>query len=206
VSIPPLSRKAVHSLSPWDAFGCAVFESEWLMDLQVKFAAADLLREKAKFNTGSISLETGLQLRALCHWKQPKVVVEIGTFIGKSTQALHADHIYTCDKDNDCVEATDHIKTHPYCTSTDMLTQLQEASVQVDLFFLDGRLTDADIPLIRILSKPDTVYVVDDYHEGGKGQANVEKLQPLLPNYGFVGPYSPFAGRSTLAMLVPFQL
>ena len=204
VDIPPLHRKEVHCWSACEAFGCANLRPEWLDELQGAFADAEKRRFRAHFNTGSISLEAGLQLRALCDWKKPEVIIEIGTFIGKSTHALKAQRcIYTCDKDNDCLLGSDSIRVHPKQTSTAMLRQLQEDNVQADLFFIDGRLKDDDIPLLRIVSKPDAVYALDDFYPGGKGEANVQKLSPLLNGYGFVEPYKAFHGRSTLALLIP---
>lgn len=189
--------------SVWDAICLSELDPNWIGELQEKYAEAETLRSKAKFNTGSISLEAGLLLRAICNWKRPDTVIEVGTFIGKSTQALHARRIYTCDKDNDCIPSTDVIRTHPYMTSTEMLRQLHGEGVKADLFFFDGRLRDEDIPLVLALSAPEAVYVVDDYVSNQKGVANIAKLLPHLPKHGLVTPYKPFAGRATIAMLVP---
>lgn len=200
-------RKNVTSWSLWEAICWANPDPAWLDELQTAYAIADARRSLARFNTGSISLETGLLLRALCNWRKPKVVVEIGTFIGKSTVALQGDVIYTCDRDNDCLPSTDRIRTHPYQTSTEMLSKLVAEGVKVDLFFFDGRLADEDIPLVHALSRPDTVYAFDDYYQGptGKGMANAAKLLPGLQDYGFVPPHETFGDRTTLALLVPMR-
>ena len=206
VSVPPVPKQMVRSTSAWDAVCFANPDPKWLEELQDAYAWAESRRHLAKFNTGSIGLETGLLLRAICAWRQPRVVVEIGTFIGKSTAALQAREVlYTCDKDNDCVPETDVIKPHPYWTSTQLLRKLVDLGVVADVFFFDGRLRDEDIPLVLALSNASTVYAFDDYHAGGKGQANVDKLGPALTAHGFVEPYPSFRGRSTLAMLVPMR-
>ena len=205
--VPAIDRKKIRTWSPWEAICFSEPDPAWLEQLQVEFAIADARRPLARFNTGSISLETGLLLRALGDWKKPRVVVEVGTFIGKSTVALAAaaERLYTCDKDNDCLPATERIVTHPYTTSTAMLRRLAGDGVKADLFFLDGRLTDEDVALVRELSRPDTVFAFDDFHAGGKGEANVRKLGPHLPRHGFVEPYPAFANRTTLALLVPLE-
>lgn len=200
----PTDPTKVQRFSPWEALCYSQPNPAWLSELQVKFAIAEARRPLARFNTGSISLETGMLLRALCAWRKPRVIVEIGTFIGRSTVALQASEvIYTCDKDNDCLPSTANIRTHPYRTSTEMLRELVATGVRVDLFFFDGRLTDEDVGLVEQLSTPETLYSFDDYHEGGKGLANLQKLGPRLARHGFVGPHKAFEARTTLALLVP---
>lgn len=204
VDVPVTQKSRLHTWSAWEAICFATPDPNWLDELQTAHAIADARRDLAKFKTGSISLETGLLLRAICHWKKPRDVVEIGTFIGKSTASLKAEgRIYTCDKDNDCVPGSDSVRVHPYTTSTAMLSKLVAEGVKADLFFFDGRLQDADLPLVQKLSAPGCVYTFDDYNPGGKGLANVAKLKPLLPEYALVEPYPAFAGRTTLAMMIP---
>jgi 6-hydroxymethylpterin diphosphokinase MptE-like protein len=203
VDVSPKERAQVPAWSVWEAICFSHPDPHWLDELQVQFAIAEHRRPLARFNTGSIPLETGLLLRAVCAWRRPKVAVEIGTFIGKSTLALQADVIYTCDKDNDCLPCTRTIRTHPYTTSTALLERLVAAGVAVDLFFFDGRLSGQDVSLIKRLATAATVYCFDDFHEGGKGLANWRRLQGSLPQHGLVEPYPMFAGRSTLALAVP---
>lgn len=192
----------------WEAVCFSSPDPSWLPDLQQWWEIAETRRSKASFNTGSISIETGLLLRSVCAWRRPKVVIEVGTFIGKSTHALVADHIYTCDKDNDCLPATDRIHPHPKQTSREMFEKLKAEGVKAEVFFFDGRISDEEVPLVLSLSAPGAVYLFDDYHGGpsGKGKANVSKLAPALKDYAFVPPYTPFKDRSTLAMLLPLSL
>jgi hypothetical protein len=201
----PIAPKAKNA---WEAICFAEPEPSWLPELQQWWEIAEKRREKAENNTGSISLETGLLIRSVCAWRRPKVAIEVGTFIGKSTHALVADHIYTCDARNDCFPATDRIHTHPKRTSAEMFDKLLKDGVRAEVFFFDGRIGQDEVPMILELSAQGAVYLFDDYHGGptGKGLANVKKLAPALKDYVLVMPYEPFKGRSTLAMLVPLHL
>jgi hypothetical protein len=202
----PVAPKAKNA---WEAICFSDPDPNWLPELQQWWEIADRRRDKADYKTGSISLETGLLLRAICEWRKPKVAIEVGTFIGRSTHALKAEQaIYTCDKDNDCLPATDHIRTFPKQTSRQMFAQLIQAGVKAEVFFFDGRIKDDEVPMVLGLSAPGAVYAFDDFKAGptGKGVANVRKLAPALPNHVLVPPYKPFEGRTALAMLVPLQL
>lgn len=167
---------------------------------------AEPLRAHARYNTGSISLETMLMLRAACFYYKPKIIIEIGTFIGCSTYALEAsERLYTCDLSNDCLVATDNVIPHPFTTSTQLLSKLVSdgACGDVDLFFFDGRLLAEDVPLIQHLSHPRTIYLFDDCVDKQKGIANLKLLAPALPDHGAISPNVSFAGRSTLGALIP---
>lgn len=192
----------------WEAICFSQPDPAWLPELQQWWEIAEKRREKADFNTGSISLETGLLIRSVCAWRRPKVAIEVGTFIGKSTHALVADHIYTCDKDNDCLPPTERIHPHPKQTSREMFGKLKDDGVKAEVFFFDGRITDEEVPLVLELSAPGAVYLFDDFHPGasGKGMANVAKIGPALKDYALVKPYEPFKDRTSLAMLVPLSL
>jgi hypothetical protein len=206
VDVPPREREQLPTWSVWEAICFSNPDPHWLDELQVQFAIAEARRPLARFNTGSIPLETGLLLRAVCAWRRPRVAVEIGTFIGKSTLALQADVIYTCDRDNDCLPPTPRIRTHPYTSSTALLRALAARGATADLFFFDGRLADEDVELILRLSTPETVYCFDDFEDGGKGLANWRKLGPRCPAHGLVEPHPQYHGRSTLALAVPLKM
>lgn len=192
----------------------------WWDDADRVIREAQPLRERAKFNTGSISRTTAVALRAISAWRQPDVVVEVGTFIGVSTKTLArgtARLLHTCDISNDCLDACWPIYTWPYTKSTDMLKRLDDDLVtwrrdqqadgwkkmSVDMFFFDGLLTPEDVPLIRKLSTPETVYVFDDYNGEYKGVKNAQKLCPLLPNHVLMPAAGWVEKDTTLAVLVP---
>lgn len=206
VDVPVTSRKKIQTWDAWEGICFATPDPNWLYELQVIWDNCEKLRAKARYNTGSTTLESGMLLRALCCWKKPHNVIEVGTFIGKSTLAfMCSGTVYTCDQSNDCLPATDKIVTHPFKGSTEMLTLLVEQNVQADLMFFDGRIQDEDVELILKCSAPGCVYAFDDYYAGptGKGMANIKKLHPKVPTYGLVKPYPAFTGRSTLALLIP---
>jgi len=191
--------------SYWDAL-LDILPKDAIPEL-IRFARqAESLRKHATYNTGTIPLETAVQLRAVCHYYRPRIIVEIGTFIGTSTYAMVAsDRLFTCDERNDCLVATDNVIPHPYMGSTAMLRALVEEghAGDVDLFFFDGRIQNADIPLIQHLSHPKTIYAIDDCADGQKGVANIKKLLPHLQSYGVIPPNPAFKGRSTLGLLMP---
>lgn len=196
--------------SYWDAL-VDVMHPQAVVELIAFKRKAEALRVHAQFNTGSIPIETALLLRAICDYHQPRVVAEIGTFIGLSTYALHASRaLYTCDKDNDCLAAdvTRHIRTHPKMTSTAMFQQMLDDGLeaQVDLFFFDGRIQRADLDLIQRLAHARTVFTFDDCSTvpgANKGLANIALLKPLLQDYVIAPPVKAYTGRSTLGALLP---
>jgi predicted O-methyltransferase YrrM len=173
----------------------------WLDELD---AYCEPLRAKANYNTGSISRTSCMILRDLTEFYKPKVIVEIGTFIGKSTLSMKADHIYTCDKDNDCLPSSERITCFPKTKSTTMLAELVKRSVVADFFFFDGRIQREDIPMILSMSHPNTVYAFDDFYaENGRGQkgiVNVNRLHPLLPKHRLT---EPVLQDTTIAVLYP---
>lgn len=194
--LPPIQK----GQTAWDGFLDAL-EPDDLPELVLSVERCEPRRAKAKYNTGSVPIETSLLLRAMCRYYQPQVIAEVGTFIGTSTEAMVAARaIYTCDRSNDCLPRTDTIWTHPYQSSTDMLREIQEP---VDFFFFDGRIQGEDIPEIQRVSHPRTVYAFDDCNGKEKGVVNISVLMPHLRDYVLIPPYRAYEGRSTLAALVP---
>lgn len=177
----------------------------WWDAASADIQTAEPLRALAKFNTGSISMTCAVALRALGYWAKPAIIVEVGTFIGVSTQALARSGatVYTCDISNDCLASTDRIHCHPYEKSTQMLDRLRVLGVTVDLWFFDGLLSTVDIKAIRALSAPTAVYVFDDYNGAFKGVQNVAKLAPGLSGYHLFPVAGPLQRDTTLAVLVP---
>lgn len=197
-SLPPIPK----GQTPWDGF-LNVLEPADLPDLVLSVERCEPRRANARYNTGSVPIETALLLRAMTRYYKPQVIAEVGTFIGTSTEAMVAKRaVYTCDRSNDCLPRTDMIWTHPYQSSTQMLKEIQEP---VDFFFFDGRIQPEDIPEIKRVSHPRTVYAFDDCTGQEKGTVNVANLMPHLRGYVLVPPYKGYDGRSTLGALVPMQ-
>lgn len=190
--------------SPWDAF-LGDPDPAWVGELLAAFRANEARRRLARYDTGAIGVETALLLRALVAHYRPRVAVEVGTFIGNSAAALAAaGHLYTCDRDNDCLPSTPTRTCYPYRTSTEMLADLVARGIVADLVFLDGRLSAADVPLLLRAMHARTAVAFDDFdYRHGKGMANVALLRQFLPRHALLEPYKAFAGRTTLAALLP---
>lgn len=195
---PPLRPSTQGHPSFWDGLLAFLKAEDWPA-LIGNIEQCEPLRALAKYNTGTIPFESAVYLRALSRFYGPKVIAEVGTFIGTSTRALLAERvIYTCDRSNNCIPSTLQVFAHPHASSTEMFAEMQEP---VDLFFFDGRIADEDLPHIQRLSHPGTVYVVDDCTGREKGVINLERLQPLLGKHAIIPPSK---GPSTLAVAVPF--
>lgn len=170
------------------------------------------LREHAIYKTGSINEASMCYLYLMMEKFQPKTVVEIGTFIGKSTMAMLSyaslEKLYTCDKDNACLETNCRRVCYPKTTSTAMLADLVE-KVHVDFWFIDGRIQGPDIALMLRMSHANTVWAFDDYEKLEKGVVNVGILFPYLDDHCLVSPPETIMGATgacTIAMLVPKEL
>lgn len=196
VKIPPMTMATRQTF--WQSLIAFLHDGD-LAELIGHIRICEPRRKLALYQTGTVPFESAVALRALVRFYEPKVVVEVGTFIGTSTLALAADRIvYTCDQSNDCVPSSGRIVTHPYQSSTQMLRTIREP---VDLFFFDGRIQHDDIIEIQRLMTPGTVFVFDDYVGHEKGVVNVEAMRRLVPHHQLL---VPDPGPSTLAVLVPF--
>lgn len=179
-------------------------------------SGAEARRDRADYDTGSITDDEACFLFSLAELLHSRVVIEVGTFIGRSTTsiagAIGVDCVYTCDASNDCLPDMDYIRTYPKQTSIKMLGDLAKKKVVADLCFFDGVLCEQDVNLLALVTHDRTVYAFHDYNygpkirKGGKletmprkGIGNVRLLQPNLPHHCLI---EPFEG-STLALLVP---
>lgn len=164
------------------------------------------LRARAAFNTGSVPYEDAVELYKVTRFFEPKIIVEVGTFIGVSTrtmrEAVSSAKIYTCDHSNDidvCPEDSELFQ-YPNTTSSDMFADLATKGIKADLIYLDGRLSQADFePLGKVVTDR-TVFVLDDFEGVEKGVANAM----MLENAGRVLIY-PREGRKT-AVSFPLNL
>ena len=148
----------------------------------------NLLRSQSTYNTGSITLTTAWLLYSLVYFFKPKTIVEVGSFIGKSTfsMAFAADdysnefmtEIFCCDFSN-------HI-TFPNLTktkinqfhkksSTEMLSSFNKDK-SIDLLHIDGRLQPDDFSLLKDLINDQTIFVLDDFEGIEKGCINLINL------------------------------
>jgi hypothetical protein len=150
------------------------------------------LLKQADYQTGSISPQDAAELRTIAEYFAPSVIAEVGTYIGRSTRALatgmRKGKIYTCDASNDIDIGNTYgveIKQFPKTTSTAMFQELANQKVKVDLFYIDGRITQPDVELMMRLSTAPLI-VLDDFEGVEKGVANASLLMAAMGNTHFL--------------------
>lgn len=143
---------------------------------------------------GSINISAIKLLWALARYFRPRVIAEVGTFIGRSTLALgegagetlHALH--TCDYSFSEFSVPSEFQSsfgnagkvvyHAKTSSTEMFKAMLDGHRgKVDCFFLDGRLAGEDLGLIRELRSPEAVFILDDFEGVEKGVSNALMLR-----------------------------
>ncbi len=153
-----------------------------------KIDSLDDLRDQSTFNTGSVSSTTAWILFSLCLFFKPKNILEVGSFIGKSTfsMALAADtylkekksEIFCCDLSNKIIFpnlTTTKIHQFHKTTSTDMLKQIEDEKI-FDLIHLDGKLNPKDFDLLKNKISQNTLFAFDDFDGNNKGVINYHLL------------------------------
>ncbi len=172
---------------------------------------------------GTISSESAKQLWLVARYFSPKHIFEIGTFIGRSTLSLLAgaepsiEQIDTCDYSYDQFIVTDQtkeafpkssrIRYWGKTSSTVALQELLSAGLRPDFIFIDGRLGDSDLALLRHLDASKTVYVLDDFEGIEKGVENSILLRKLLPSSVLIRPrHDNLAGNGYIAVIVPASM
>lgn len=192
--------------------------------LAARLAPLETLRGQADYNTGSISFAAAWSLYAAVRHFRPQRILEIGTFIGRSTTAMGAalddagvaGEIATCDLSNDLTlpwSGAVRLEQFRKTSSTDMLRQLDGL---FDFVFLDGRLTPADMPLLDGLIGPNTVIALDDFEGKEKGVANLMALRslaaPKLARHGLIYPPTQallsaqgFTSSALTALMIPYS-
>jgi len=140
------------------------------------------LRIDADYNTGSVPYDDAVELYKLAKFFQPKVIAEVGTFIGVSTMAMNLAmerlvDIYTCDHSNNIDLDVPNIFQYPKQSSTDMFKDMAEKKVGVDLMYLDGRLQREDLELFHKIIHDQTIFVFDDFVGIEKGVVNAMMVE-----------------------------
>jgi len=168
------------------------------------------LRSDADYNTGSLPCDDAFELYKVVKFFQPKVIAEVGTFIGVSTMVMDlatetTAKIRTCDVSNRIdlplyPEQAKLIEQYFHTPSHEMFEDIAKEEMKVDLVYLDGRLSSHDAgPLSKIIHDK-TVFVMDDFEGTEKGVANAM----MLESPGRVLVY-PREGRKT-AISIPLTL
>jgi predicted O-methyltransferase YrrM len=185
-----------------------------------RLARLDDLRAEADYNTGSISPVAAWSLYNVVRHFRPKRIIEVGTFIGKSTVSMAAaledqkvsGDIFTCDGSNEIRLPWDgmtHIHQFPKTTSGEMFKAIDGPC---DLVFLDGRLKKQDLELLDPLITDDTIFVLDDFEGMEKGVINLTLLMGMekLKEHFLLFPASTgwlaqrgFISHSVTAVLIP---
>ena len=141
------------------------------------------LRSQAEYNTGSLPVDDAFELYKLVKFFQPKVIAEVGTFIGVSTrtmrEAMPSAMIYTCDHSNDIdISPNDsQLFRYPNTASPDMFADMATKNVKADIVYLDGRLSQPDFEPLGKIVTDQTVFVLDDFEGVEKGVANAMMLE-----------------------------
>lgn len=141
------------------------------------------LRSQAEYNTGSLPVDDAFELYKLVKFFQPKVIAEVGTFIGVSTrtmrEAMPSAMIYTCDHSNDIdISPNDsQLFRYPNTASPDMFADMATKNVKADIVYLDGRLSQPDFEPLGKIVTDQTVFVLDDFEGVEKGVANAMVLE-----------------------------
>ena len=125
---------------------------------------------------GSISIDSGTYLWLLMKYFTPKIICEIGTYIGRSTLSMAfggsdtIQKIYTCDGTYDCMNfqalnlsdfdskkmnSIDKVHYLGKTMSTELLRKIHEEKGVVDILFIDGRIGTEDCSLITQVSTED---------------------------------------------------
>jgi hypothetical protein len=191
-----------------------------------KHLKIEALRKSAEYNTGSISIAASVGLSLLINYFRPDVVAEVGTFIGRSTYSVALGHtlngfkspqIHTCDFSNDIRIDFDSILEsviqYPKKSSTDMLNAIISHGISPDIYLLDGRIQNDDIPLFVKLHAENAVFFLDDFEGTEKGVSNAFTLQNSFKNK-FLLAYPPsnsflrshgFSDSSSTAVLIPLS-
>ena len=193
-----------------------------------KIDSLDKLRVQSSYNTGSISSTTAWLLFSIVLFFKPKIIVEIGSFIGKSTfsMALAADFnltenscdIFCCDYSNEIKFpnlAKTKIKQFHKTSSTEMFREL-DVNLNIDLIHVDGRLEVEDCILLKEKINDNTFFIIDDFEGNEKGVANLfhllnnnvisrSKYCVIYPIDNLVGKTYGLIEKSTTAVLLPIK-
>ena len=162
------------------------------------------MRVEANYNTGSLSYSDALDLYTIISYFKPRVVAEVGTFIGVSTHVIYEAckgevDIHTCDYSNDIKIVLPLINQYPLTPSSVMFEKMRLKGITPDLVYLDGRLTKDDLREVGTEKYSDTVFVLDDFEGTEKGVANALLLE--RSNTTLIYPRN---GNKT-AILIPYS-
>ena len=164
-----------------------------ISELQDQHRLLEAGRRRADVNTGSVSFASGVCIAAAAAYFQPRLVCEVGTFLGRSAFSLlrgaasagaNPPAIHTCDFSNDIplqFEGSERVTRYPRKSSTEMFASLVADSLIPDLYFIDGRLGTADAELLQKLQAEKALIFLDDFVGVEKGVSNAMLIQQAFP-------------------------
>jgi hypothetical protein len=200
-------------------------------DQLVPLVANRLLdRSLQRANSGSIGLGSVLTLFLVAHKRSPKLIAEVGTYIGNSAASMalgaglsgQAVQLITCDL-HPCTQTPLDGLSLPQGSgahvvqgsSTQMFQALATKQAKLDMLHLDGRLMPEDLKLLAQLLKDDTLIALDDCEGDEKGHMNLDLLRRagLLKQHVYVEPFLQelfrawnLETRSVTGLLLPIKL
>ena len=194
-------------------------------ELLKKLKQLEYLIDQATYKTGSISSVSGLILYYLTKYFQPEKILEVGTYIGKSTISMayamdenktKNSYIATCDVSNDIkLPWKGNTKLNQYRSSTSTI-MMENEKEKFDFIFLDGRLQKEDMKFLDKLCHEKTIFVLDDFEGIEKGVVNLMALKniPNFKRYFLISPPSssflekinPFSVNCPIAVFLPLSL
>ena len=203
-----------------------IFEADLLPVIMQRLLDPTLQRT----NSGSIGLGSALTLFLAAHQRAPRLIAEVGTYIGNSAAAMalgagtarQAVQLVTCDL-HPCTQQPLAGLTLPQGSgaqvvqgsSTQMFQALAAKQAKLDMLHLDGRLMPDDLKLLPQLLKDDTLIALDDCEGDEKGHMNLDLLRRagLLQQHAYVEPFPRdvfrawnLETRSVTGLLLPLKL
>lgn len=187
----------------WTELAGSTRGAEAVADIEnLVFPHAEQVARGFPTQTGSISRRSAELLWLLGRYFGPKTIAEVGTFIGRSTLSLYngakpsLDLLATCDFTYDTWrapsgEAASKIRYYGKTSSTQMFQKLVAEGRKIDLFLIDGRLAQEDLPLLDALINPNTIFILDDFEGVEKGVANALMLRQKYPGLLLMVPENP---------------
>ncbi|MCP9890252.1 class I SAM-dependent methyltransferase [Cyanobium sp. Aljojuca 7D2] len=193
------------------------------------FAGRLLDRSLQRANSGSIGLGSALTLFLVSHKRSPRLIAEVGTYIGNSSAAMACGaglagqpvHLVTCDLHPCTQEPLAGLQLPQGSgaqvvqgSSTQMFQALASKQAKLDMLHLDGRLMTDDLKLLAQLLKDDTLIALDDCEGDEKGHMNLDLLRRagLIQQHAFVEPFPSelfrawnLETRSVTGLLLPLK-
>jgi len=180
-----------------------VFQEQLLPLIAGRLLDLSLLRA----NSGSIGLGSALTLFLAAHKRSPRLIAEVGTYVGNSAAAMSLGaglagkpvQLITCDLHPCTQQPLSGLILPQGCTaqvvqgsSTHMFQALAAQGAKLDMLHLDGRLMGDDLKLLAQLLKDDTLIALDDCEGDEKGHMNLDLLRRagLIQEHVFVAPFS----------------